>query len=270
MSVLNKMTKHFDLMGTQNSEASTPDALMWMRSTARPIMFRTGIEDAPISIWGTCFLAGYRRRLFAITAAHIIGNASVSQVVICAAEGSNSALTLVKGYRLEQPPDDDYEVDVHVYETTLQGIPQRDRDLGRIINLDRPEVTDWMGRMFTSLFFVCGHPVELNGVNYETKLVETSQVLLAGHYHEAGSAPAQHVLKVANPLNLEEFRGMSGSPVFSLEARLASEPLLRFCGIALMGGAERGIVRFLAATAILQTLDSVIQETAPGGAHISD
>jgi hypothetical protein len=229
-------------------------------------MFRTGIEEVPISTWGTCFLVGYRDKLFAVTAAHVIGNAEVSEVVISAAEGSNSALTLVNGYKVEQTPEDDYEVDVHVFETTLQGIPKRDRHAGRLINLSRPEVSDWMGGRFTALFFVCGHPVELNGVNYETKLVETNQILLAGHYQEAGSQPHHHVLKVANPLNLKDFRGMSGSPIFSLESRLASEPLLRFCGIALMGGVERGIVRFLDAETIIETLNIVIQETLPGGA----
>lgn len=231
-----------------------------MRETARPVMYRTGVNQAPMSTAGTCFLAGYRGRLFIITAAHVIGHAEPSQIVVCASDGTDMPMQIGNAYGVENLPDDEYEIDLKVFETSLAGLPKRDRENGRIIFLDKPGIAEWQSARFTAMFLLCGHPSEINGVDYELRMVQTNQAMLVGQYKDVGTQLNHHFLSVANPLGFKNFKGFSGSPVFSLEFRLGAEPNGRFCGIALTGSADNGLVQFLDSQIIIGVLDSVIDD----------
>ena len=77
-----------------------PDAMVHLRSVARPLLFRTGVPEAPISTWGTCFLVGFEGRVFALTAAHLVGNAHSESILISPIEGSPDWLKLSNGFRM--------------------------------------------------------------------------------------------------------------------------------------------------------------------------
>jgi hypothetical protein len=42
-----------------------------LRFSSCPVMFRTGVEETPLSIAGTAFVVGYGRHIYLVTAAHV-------------------------------------------------------------------------------------------------------------------------------------------------------------------------------------------------------
>lgn len=234
-----------------------PEAMRNIRSTARPLLFRTGLPDAPIATWGTCFLVGRHGRLFAVTARHLVGDNHSSSVVVLPTSKALQPLPLSRG--ITKADDDLGSYDVTVYEVSVANMKALVAKQARIVRLDYKSWYGWQPNAFTSLFFLTGYPGELNAVDYDAGLVLSSQVVLAGRY--SGPSNIQQTIysvRMDNPLGLKHFRGLSGSPVFCLETRFCSESVSRFCGIAVMGTAESGTVHFLEASVIVQLLDDAM------------
>lgn len=239
---------------------SPPSAISLIRATARPLMFRTGVQEAPITTWGTCFLVGYKTRFFVLTAAHLIGDAHSGSVLISPSDGSTDWLPLSNGYRLighsEEDPSD---YDVIAYEVFRKDLPSRVMSKSRILLLESSDVLNWKPTSYVSQFFLFGFPRERSEVDYEAGNVINTQILLAGRY--LGMTDMQHTvhgLEVANPLRLSTFAGFSGSPVLSLETRVGARAAVRFCGVAVSGTVESARVHFVESEVIADLLDTVI------------
>jgi len=225
-----------------------------IRSTVRPLLFSTGISATPISTWGTCFLIGKNRRVFVVTANHLVGDIRSTDVVVQPFDGSSNRLRLRNGFRWQT--DEAGEYDVIVYEVGLSALPKSDFKHSRILCVDDFSSYNWRPLAFTTQFLLMGHPAELNYVDYDASLVKTKQILFPGRY--LGPSEGQdtiHRIEVVNPLNIEHFRGMSGAPVVAVEIRLGAAPATRFCGIAITGTRESGTVHFLEASVIASLLD---------------
>lgn len=109
-----------------------------------------------------------------------------------------------------------------------------------------------------------GHPKEINEIDYDFDVANRKQVLLTGKYLGASNWHATlHSLQVDNHLDLTDFGGLSGSPVFSIVDRLASASVTRFCGLAVQDSVQSGLVHFLEAGTIIAMLDIVIEAMAP-------
>lgn len=220
-------------------------------------------------MWGTCFLVGLRGRIFAITAAHNVGQSHSTSVLISPVDGSTHWLALTNGYRMIPASDEDLtEYDVLAYEVNFKRVPKSDATKARIIELDKQGATDWKDSAHTSTFFLFGYPQESNEVDYKKMQFISAQALLAGQYLGPSNVQAeQHEIEVGNPLNFSTFAGFSGSPVFSLQERFCSEPTMRFCGIALTGGPRSQKAHFLEASAILSLLEVTIHRLGKFGSE---
>lgn len=252
------MRKDVDMSATVNH--SLDSRILRIRSTARPLLIRTGIPEAPLSTWGTCFLAGYADRTFVITAAHLVGSNASTEILISPMEGSPIWLPLSNGYSLIGDVDEDpSEYDVVAYEFFRHDLPDSVMENTRLLHLDSPETLNWMPTSYVTQFFLFGFPRERNEVDYDAQDVQISQTLLAGKYEGMSNFQRTiHSIVVENPTNLMEFAGFSGSPVLSLQQRIGSPSIVRFCGIAISGSPASGRVHFIETSVITDLLDTSI------------
>ena len=204
-------------------------------------------------------MTAYKGRIFAVTAAHLIKELNSEDVLIFPTTTSK-ALALSNGYRTGIPsPDQPADFDVIIYEAYMQNMSETEADNARAIKLDVAGSYSWMDSSYVAQFFLCGYPSDKNGIDYERMVAESNQYLLPGQYVGAFNQATVHTLKVDNPLAIGDFSGLSGSPVFSIEHRLASASVTRFCGIATNGGAGAGMVHFLEARTILDMMDTILE-----------
>lgn len=247
--------------------SNPPSGIRLLRATARPLMFRSGAPAAPIATCGTCFLVGYRSRVFVITAAHLVWEMDSRSVLISPTDGSSDWLPLSNGYRLiGESEADPNEYDVIAYEVSLQGLPSRVMANMRILSLNSKGGRDWKPTSYVSQFFLFGYPRDQNEVNYDAGAVHISQTFIAGRYvGMTNMQPTIHGIAAMNPLELPSFAGFSGSPVLSLETRVGSGPAVRFCGIAIMGTPESGRMNFVESEVISDLLDTIIGHAATFG-----
>lgn len=232
-------------------------ALRNIRTTARPLVIQ--MPGVPPGICGSCFAVGYRKRLFVVTAAHVTRGNLSQHVQVSAAGDLRRTFQLGAGV-VVSPPEDPDGVDLIAYPTGLGGFDHATLATARIINLEDPGVTAWQPAAYVSNFLVLGFPRDLNEVDYDRRVVKSAQVMLAGKYEFVTRADGHvHRLRVENPHRLREFAGFSGGPVFSVEQHVAAQPGQRFCGVAISGSAQSGIVHFVDADAVKFVLDTAIE-----------
>jgi hypothetical protein len=239
-----------------SAETHTRQALRQMRETARALVLQ--IPGLPVGIWGTCFAVGYRTRLFIVTAAHLTKTNRSEHLRVAAAHHLRHSFRLGAG-TVVSPPDDPDGLDVIVYPAGLGGFDEDTLAAARIVNLE-PSVTSWQPAAYVSNFLVVGFPRELNEVDYDRGVIKTSQVMVPARYDSVSRVDGHvHRLHADNPLELKEFAGLSGSPVFSVEHQIAAGPHVRFCGVAITGSADSGLVQFVGVDAIRFVLDTAIE-----------
>jgi len=239
------------------------DKLDYIRRCARPVMFETDVPEAAYSIAGTAFLVGFNDSLYIITARHVIRDYPVEKVVVFPWDKSDfsTPLRIADFWNIEDEDHADSELsDLLVIKADLGCIPKRDRRKGQLIFLTPPDATAWFGNRFHALFFLCGHPHEINDVDYAKSEVNTGQLMLTGRY-VGPSLAGCHELQVRNPLGISDFSGLSGSPVFSHTSDSPFIPVacskLHFCGMVLRGTVESCRIHFLSSDAIMEALREI-------------
>lgn len=240
-----------------------------LRRSVRPLVLDSGIAAAPIGIWGTCFLAAYRSTPFAVTAAHLVKENHSGQVRVLASYGSSQRLPLSQGVGAIAEEWQD-EVDLIVYPASLIGMRTREVRRANLVNLDVPGISEWHDTAPVAQFLIIGYPREHTEVDYELGMASAGQVLLTAEYQGAvsGSRTLQQVA-VANPLNLQQFAGFSGAPVFSIQYRLAAQPEIRFSGVAVSGSASSGLIHFVDAIHLVEWMTNAIDHVRKFGLQLT-
>lgn len=239
------------------SESAAMSELIGLRLVSRPLHFHTDIPEAPVSTWGSCFLVGFRGRVFVVTAAHLIKNLDSSFVAVFPHSEATKALRLRNGFKWQRGRMDEY--DLIVYEVVLEYLSAEDRARSNVLRLDATEAIVWRANAFTSLFFFSGYPSELNDVDYDEGLINTQQVLMSGQYIGPSVAqPTIHQIKVRNPTKLRAFGGFSGSPVLALDSKLGDRNVISVAGMAIWGSSKSGMVHFIESAVILELLTMAI------------
>jgi hypothetical protein len=214
-------------------------------------------------------MATYRTQLFAVTAAHLVKANHSGAIRLLASDGSMQRIPLSQGIGvLADVPDD--EVDLIVYPASIVGIRRREVRRAQIINLDSPSVMNWLDSAQVSQFVVIGYPREHSEVDYEVGRASAGQVLVTGHYKgPVVGSNTMHGLEIANPLELVQFAGFSGAPVFAVEHRLAAEPVFRFAGVAVTGSASSKVMHFTAAATLADLLTTAIGHVRTFGLELA-
>lgn len=229
-----------------------------LRKIARPVIFKTGVPDYPVSVAGTCFIVGFRGKHYVLTAKHVVRDYPVEHLLILPAEGAKRAFRVPQSWRVEnfegEPEGDPDSSDLLIMRVTLDGLKRLEKTKGRVLVLDIAGIFDWFDDRFSSNLFMFGYPKSRNGVDYAQATIEANQVLLSGSYVGPSYADHCHEARFSNPLAITDFDGLSGSPVFCVVPAIAKRSVTRFCGIAIRGGASERRVHFLGAEVVLESL----------------
>jgi hypothetical protein len=248
------------------------DDLDKVRRTSRPVLFDTGLPDAPFAIKGSSFFVGYGRSVFVASARHVIRDFPAHKLIFYPTESSKYPVRVVSSWRVVDSANNADSSDLFLAKVDFTHLPRRVRARARIIHLDPPEATLWFDERHTSTFFLVGYPSERNAANYELSQVLIAQVLVQGRYDGPAEAQGVHQLRLQNPLGLD-FDGLSGSPVFSMRHEVAAPAPLRFCGLAIRGSGASGLVRFLGSDVVRLALREATEQSdapnsAPNWGHI--
>jgi hypothetical protein len=231
-------------------------------SCARPVVFETGVQDAPHAVFGSSFLVGYRRRIFVITARHVLQpEAQIHALCVRSPTGRLLMLKDVFFAPTSSVPDD--WADLAAVEVDLT---QVSGDMGqtRILPIsDPPE--DWMATRNVSPFILVGFPNEHTFVDYETGEVVERLVEMQGRYARPAESPFLHELKIQNPPPLRSYSGFSGCPVFALKYSIGAPAVPLLCGVAVQGSVESGIVRFIETSVLVDLLAAKLRRAGEQG-----
>lgn len=227
------------------------------RACVRPLVIDSGVDEAPLGVWGTCFTAAHGPTIFAVTAAHLVRRNHSGEVRLLLSDRSMQRLPLSAGIGvLADTPEE--EIDVIVYPASLVALAKNEVRRARVLNLTR-EFTQWQSRSYSSRWFVIGYPREHSEVDYEAGSVRAGQVILTGNYlGPATGSKHLHRLRVGGRHSLAEFAGFSGAPVFCAEYDIGVEPTFRFCGVAVAGSASSDIVHFVSAESVLKLMQTAV------------
>ncbi len=228
-----------------------------LRKCSRPVVFKTENENAPYSTAGTAFLVGFGQSIFILTARHVVKDWPVEKVLICPSWNSSYAFHFLGWWFVEKDTEAPDASDVLIIKAELNDIPTTERKEIEILDLNPSVNLSWFHERHDSQFFLCGFPLFHSKVDYSTLEIKTQQYFLEGVY--AGESPfvGCHEIKVNNPLNLQDFNGLSGSPVFSHRHENGEGTPGKFCGMALRGSVMSGSIHFLGADVLMSVLAKI-------------
>jgi hypothetical protein len=223
------------------------------QSCVLPVVFETGVETAPHSVFGSCFLIGYQGRVFVITARHILRpDGELSPMCVRSPSGRLLPLKDVYFAPTAEVPDD--FADLAIVEVDMK---QLEGDMGetRIFPI-RSDDEDWQPWRFVSRFSVLGFPNDHTFVDYETGEIVEGLVELVGGYDKPAQSTHLHELAVESPPPLESYSGFSGAPVFMLKRSLGALAVPILCGVAIQGTAASRTVRFIERSVLVSMLEA--------------
>jgi hypothetical protein len=227
------------------------EAISRMRLIARPVMFWTDAEEAPVSTGGTMFIAGLGPSLFLLTAKHVVRDWPVERLLLLPCDGAHRPFYVAQHWNVEDPMGDEDVSDLLVMRTMLATLPHDIRRAARILDLNISSVWDWRAHAADSTFFVFGYPKSLTIVDYKADRIDTAQALLAGRYVGASFSEGCYEIQLEKPAEVNSFDGFSGSPVFSTHSQRGT----RFCGLVIRGGVEGGRMHFIGSEVVMDVLD---------------
>ena len=234
-----------------------------LRQCARPMVFETGIRSAAFSIAGTAFLVGFHRALFVITARHVVRDWPVHKLVVYPSDRSRNGLRLSDWWHVEDDENEPDSSDLFLVCAELTNVPKSIRKSSHLLHLTPPHVSDWFKDRHSATFFTFGYPKVVNEADYAKSQIKTQQFFLRGTYVGPSVSGGCHELLLRNPLDLPDFNGLSGSPVFCLRNEVAAPTQPTFCGMALRGTSSSGRMHFLEASVILLALQEAVDAQQP-------
>lgn len=232
------------------------NAIQRLRRIARPVIFRTGLPETPVSIAGSAFVVGLGPSLYVLTAAHVVADYPAHQLLVLPCEGATDVFHISHSWKVEHPFADQDATDLLIMRVTMDRLKRRIREQARVLDL-RTEVGHWFEDRFSSTFFLFGFPKQFNSIDYDREEIDLSLAFLQANYVGPSHADECHEIKCYNPLGIESFDGarFSGSPVFAMRNDIGRTAPTRFCGMAIRGGAASGRIHFLGVEVIRAALE---------------
>lgn len=224
-----------------------------LQQCIQPVIFRTKIKETPVSVWGTGFMLGTQRRVFFVTARHVISDSDPDD--ICVLSPTGKLVPIKDSYILNPTFSTDDWADVVIHEVPLQDGMKRAPD-ARLIHLALAG-GNWEADASTSSFFIVGFPREHTGIDYDVNEVYGGLIELRGTY--AGPATINgftHRLAISDPLGLTTFSGLSGSPVLMLKRTLGEKDRFVLAGMAIQGTPQAATILFVDRTVITSLAES--------------
>jgi hypothetical protein len=229
-----------------------------LRQIARPVIFRTGISEMPFSAKGTAFLLGYRSTLFVLSARHVVHGMPWSKISVVAADGQSNLLDFNNGWTVADGELGSDASDLFIAVANHRDVQRKTRRRARLFELRPDDVSDWHEARFSSRLVLFGYPSIDTELHSDDGSLRFSQVLLAGRYVGPSFAAQLHEGEFGNPLQVPNFDGLSGSPVFSIFQRVGARSTISLAGMVLRGGAQSGRIHFIETEALHLALEKAI------------
>jgi hypothetical protein len=222
--------------------------------TVKPLLFKTGIEDAPYGQAGTIFLVGRRGRARGITCRHLIWPEDLNPICLYPGNGKRAFLPIISvSFAPSSLLPDDY-ADLAIVEVDIDEATRSRQGFAKLLNLDL-QLPRWEETAQTTGFVVLGYPRDRSYIDYEDCRIHSEVVALYGSYDGPMSSANVHTMRVSSNKGLNSFSGFSGGPVFSLLRRVGHLPVLQFCGMAIQGSAQSGLIHFIDSETVLTAVD---------------
>ena len=214
-------------------------------------------------------MCGFGGRTYLLTAKHLVKAESIRNLFILPFQSASKPLSFDKHWPVQAVDENGIEdegSDLMPLRIDTAWMTKTDRDQTNIIKFDTE--TDWFSTRHTSFFFLFGYPKDKNYVDYESRELVTAQQFIAGRYITRDEYSGYtHRLAIQHSI-ASDFQGLSGSPVMSFTSPGTNTvPGLKFCGMALRGGVESGIIHFLDARSIIGILTDIDNEDRIPGLH---
>lgn len=231
-----------------------PDVIASVAGAVQPLVFETGFEDVPYSIYGTVFLVGFQGRAFVITARHNLSLSGEVANPLCIFPNDHSQRILpLRDVFFLHPKDflEDF-ADFVVIEIDRKELDPETSD-ATIIDSAKA-AGEWLGYSKSSRFFVLGYPSDHSFVDYAREVVAHGRMALTGSYVEPTEPRYLHELAIDDSTGLNTFSGFSGGPVFSWTEVEPGQGQIALCGMVVRGTPASGRMHFLDREILLAAL----------------
>jgi hypothetical protein len=211
---------------------------------SRPVLFLAKESEYPYWGRGSSLFVASDRNVYWLTARHVIERQGASAPDLIVTPTDDSAITVPFNELIQiarDPDNPDYK-DLFMLRINLEEFwGSTDSEL-YAWNIDR-NFFDCSQLSQGDELFVLGFPSESRFVDYETKRVHFTKVVLRGVYEGLSSEEHCHKLRLETSVDLKELDGLSGGTVFR-HPRNPNEPS-EFVGLVVRGTAVSGFVYFI-------------------------
>jgi len=224
---------------------------------SKPLLFSNNDDDYPYSMHGTVFLSRYGVRYFGITAQHNLrGRVHESVTIRLQARGRDFVPLKAVHWPPIAPADQEWDFkDFQIFEIESRMVSPADLrsnhflDLGYFAHLRLALKT-------SALLVLRGYPSEKNWIDYATKVIRTQSFSPQARF--SGDSELRHcgLITDIEPNSVENFDGMSGSPVFQIEQLPGGLGYL-FAGVLIRAGRRSRRGRFIYASVIFKALQII-------------
>lgn len=225
-----------------------------LSASVQPLVFETGLPEAPYSTRGTVFLVGYAGRAFVLTARHALFPEDSAPICVFPSDTSQRILPLKDVFFVPRNDVADDFADLAVIEIDMKGITDTEVGSARLVDLALA-TGDWLSKSETAEIFVLGYPEEHSLVDYEFEILINHRWALRGRYAGPSALPYLHVLEVSDAHTLSTFSGLSGGPVFAWIEHPGNQGEIILCGMALRGTPTSRRIHFLDRSVLLDALN---------------
>ncbi|MFQ5801994.1 MAG: hypothetical protein ACE5JQ_03740 [Candidatus Methylomirabilales bacterium] len=228
----------------------------------RPVIFEQ--ERAEFSYWGkgSSFLIANSNNYYWITASHVLINMgeSATSLRIFPSDNSKISMPFNEQYTVNKGSidDEDYKdifmlrIDLNEFDSSSDApLIAQDMDQG-ILPAERLEPNDEL--------WVIGYPSESNFIDYDSREIKNTRSVIRAVYRGRSVSDHCHELIIESSIKLENYDGLSGSPVFHMKqlnrnGQVADYPL--FVGMLLRGTASGGSAHFVSSSVIVNIVNLV-------------
>lgn len=224
-----------------------------------PLIFEdNSVIEEFYGVAGTCFLARYRHRLFAITAQHCLNSDNGDDVRIALNPKTRSFLPLKKLHRaVSKPPKQDF-ADIAVFEAAPDLLSTEEQESLDALVLDPLRLPAMEIKSDAKLVVPC-FPKYLNSVDYDRFVIHTQRYLPSGNYKGSADRPHVHRMEFDSLGEIDWPDGMSGSPVFFVESHPEAH-FFGFIGLVIKAQKTGKSAEFIGANVLYRMMDQIIDE----------
>jgi hypothetical protein len=216
---------------------------------AKPLLFQNDDVQFRFSIRGTCFLARFESRYYAITAKHCLKGFPYESVRIRIVPGELDFLSL-KTLTLPKETDGDFS-DLAFFEIRHNNLPSDVLSSKNFLSLSEG---DERGVDKNEILAVVGHPSELNSIDYKSIDIRTQGFSVDGRYAGPAEDEFCSIIRFNQLSPIKDMDGLSGSPVLAFREIRDAVYTNHFAGVLIRGSTASGTGRFINSSVVIHAL----------------